>query len=116
MSDSPREADEEERTTVTIRRAPKFSVFVVVGALVGIIAALVLASIYPADPAVGFGATFGLLSLFGIAFGGLIGAAVAILFDRRASRRATQVIAGKLAVRVDDEQSETEDDAPQDDG
>lgn len=116
MSESPHDADEEERTAVTIRRAPKFSVFVVVGVLIGILVSLVLTSIYPADPAIGFGATFGLFSLFGIAFGGFIGAAVAILLDWRASRRATQVIAGKLAVRVDDEQSPTDDNAPRSDG
>lgn len=103
------DAAEEERKTVTIRRAPKFSVFVIVGALIGFLVTLVLTSLYPSDPAVGFAASLGLFSLYGIPIGGFVGAALAILLDRRASRRATQVIAGKLAVRVDDEQSPVDD-------
>jgi hypothetical protein len=102
MSDTPNNTDDEVRTTVTIRRAPKFSVFVVVGALVGFLVTLVLTSLYPADPAVGFAATLGFLSLFGIPLGGIMGAAIAIAFDYRASRRASTVIAGKLAVRANE--------------
>ncbi|MEO6941922.1 MAG: hypothetical protein ABI238_00595 [Terrimesophilobacter sp.] len=115
MSEVP-EAGEEERTTVTIRRAPKFSVFVVVGALIGFLATLILTSMYPSDPAVGFAASLGFFCLFGIPTGGFLGAIVAILLDRRASRLATQVIAGKLALRVDDEQSPLADNAHNSDG
>ncbi len=101
MTESPHDADEEERTTVTIRRAPKFSVFVVVGALIGFLITLVLTSLYPADPEVGFAASLGYFLLFGVPLGGVLGAVIAIVLDFRASRRAATVIAGKLAVRAD---------------
>lgn len=95
----------EERTTVTIRRAPKFSVFVVVGALLGFLVTLVLTSLFPTDPEVGFAASFGYFSLYGVSFGVVIGAGLALAFDRRASRRATEVIAGKLTMHVEEEPS-----------
>lgn len=101
MSETPHDADDEARTEVTIRRAPRFSVFLVVGALVGLLATLILISLFPADPAVGFGATFGFFALYGIPIGVLLGAVVAIMLDRRASRRASTVIAGKLNVHAE---------------
>lgn len=114
MSDSPNDLNNEERTTVNIRRAPKFSAFVIVGALLGFLVALVLTSLFPADPAVGFGASLGLFSLFGIALGGIVGAAIAVAVDRRASRRSMKVIAGKLAVRVEEEPFHSDDSATED--
>lgn len=99
------EGVEEERSTVTIRRAPKFSVFVVVGALIGFLATLVLTALFPTDPDVGFAASLGYFSLYGVSFGVVIGAALALVLDRRASRRATEVIAGKLAMHVEEEPS-----------
>ena len=86
MTDDARDADE-ERTTVMIRRAPKFSVFVVVGALCGFLATLVLTSLFPTDPEVGFVASLGYFSLYGVPIGAVIGAVIALLFDRSASRR-----------------------------
>jgi hypothetical protein len=105
MSEQPHDAEEEERTSVVIRRAPKFSVFVAVGAVLGLVATLILTSLFPADPSVGFGATVGYFALFGVPIGGIVGAAVAIVFDRRANRRAAQVVAGRLEVRVEGEHS-----------
>lgn len=105
MSETPHDADEEERTAVTIRRAPRFSVFVFVGAVLGLLATLILTSLFPADPAIGFGATVGYFALFGVPIGGILGAIVAIVMDRRASRRAAQVVAGRLEVRVEGEES-----------
>ncbi|MEO7350038.1 MAG: hypothetical protein ABIW32_09320 [Terrimesophilobacter sp.] len=108
MIDEPRGTElgaGEERETVTIRRAPKFSVFIVVGALIGFLVTLVLTSLFETDPEVGFAASLGYFSLYGISIGGVIGALIALAFDRRSSRRATEVIAGKLAVRVEDDSS-----------
>ena len=111
MTDEARDA-QEERTTVTIRRAPKFSVFVVVGALIGFLVTLVLTSLFPTDPEVGFGASLGYFSLFGISFGAVIGAVIALIFDRRSTRHTSQVIAGKLAVHVEEEPSRVDDTTP----
>jgi len=102
MTDTPRDAEGEERATVTIRRAPKFSVFVVVGALIGFLVTLTLTTLEPADPAVGFAATLGYFSLIGVPIGGVFGAVIAIALDYRASRRAVPVIASKLAMHADE--------------
>ncbi len=101
MSEQQPDAGQEERATVRIRRAPRFSAFIVVGALVGLIVTLILTSLFPADPAVGFAATFGYFALFGVPIGAVIGAFIAILLDRTATRRASEVVAGKLDVHVD---------------
>ena len=93
----------EEREVVTIRRAPKFSAFVVVGALVGFLVTLVLTSLFETDPEVGFAASLGYFSLYGISLGALVGVMIALAFDRRSRRRATEVIAGTLDVHVDDD-------------
>lgn len=105
----------EERTTVTIRRAPKFSSFIVVGALVGFLVTLVLTSLFPADPTIGFFPSLGYFLLYGVPFGAVIGAAIALLLDRKANRRATEVIAGKLAVHVEDARSPVSEDTPDSD-
>lgn len=101
MSEQKNDAGHEERTTVSIRRAPRFSAFIVVGALVGLIVTLIVTSLFPADPAVGLSATFGYFALFGVPVGAALGALLAIVLDRRATRRATEVVAGKLDVHVD---------------
>lgn len=106
MDDTAGVSRDERRTSVTIRRAPKFSVFLVVGGLVGILAALILSSVFPPDPAVGFSATFGYLTLYVVPIGVVLSALIAILLDGRATRRASQVIAGKLETQKNDAQDE----------
>ena len=88
----------------------------VVGALVGFIATLILTSLFEVDPEVGFTASLGYFSLFGVPIGAVIGAVIALAFDRRAHRRATQVIAGKLAVHVEEEPPSVNDNTPNSDG
>lgn len=113
MTDHARDA-EEERTTVTIRRAPKFSAFIVVGALIGFLVTLVLTALFPTDPEVGFAASLGYFLLYGVPLGAVIGAVIALIADRGAHRRATEVIAGRLAVHVEDEPSPVSDSTPDD--
>lgn len=91
----------EQRTSVTIRRAPKFPVFAAVGGLAGFLAAVVLTGLFEVDPAVGAAATLGYLSLYAVPLGMVLAVVVALLLDARASRRATEVIAGKLEVGSD---------------
>lgn len=76
---------------VTIRRAPKIAAFLVVGGGVGLIVTLILTSLFPVDPSVGFGALFAYFSLFGVTGGVLLGALVAIIVDRASARRAKTV-------------------------
>jgi len=81
--------DREQR--VSIRRAPKFSVFVVLGAVVGVFVSLVLTASFPIDPSVGFGPTFGYFAIYGFVGGILVGSLVALIFDR-ALRRSTKTV------------------------
>lgn len=87
-----------ERAEVTVRRAPKFGAFLVVGALIGFLATLIVTSLYPADPTVGFSALLGYFSLFGVTFGVVAGAIIGIVLDRRSQRRARVVEAERQRV------------------
>ncbi|MBX3195299.1 MAG: hypothetical protein KF727_09415 [Microbacteriaceae bacterium] len=82
-----------ERSEVRIRRAPKLGVFIVIGGALGAIATLVLTSLYPADKAVGFAATFGYFLLYGIPAGVALGAVVGLVLDAISRRRARTVTA-----------------------
>ena len=84
--------------TVTVRRAPKFGAFMLVGAVLGIVATLILTSLFPVDPAVGFLPLFGYFALFGIVIGGVIGALIAIILDRVGRRRARTAEAERTTV------------------
>jgi hypothetical protein len=73
---------------VTVRRAPKFPAFIIVGGGFGAIATLILTSLYPADPSVGFGALFAYFALYGVTGGVVLGALLAVILDRVLARRA----------------------------
>lgn len=75
----------------TVRRAPKFGAFMIVGGMVGLLATLIVTSLQPADPAVGFGALFAYFSLFGVPIGVALGALLAILLDWISRKRAKTV-------------------------
>jgi hypothetical protein len=98
MTDAPDGPMDE--TEVSIRRAPRYARFLLAGAALGVIAALIATSVVPVDKNVGFGAMFGYLLLYGVPIGLALGAATAVLLDRRATRRASTVIAGKMSVRA----------------
>lgn len=83
--------EDNRRTEASIRRAPKYPVFILVGGALGILAALILTLVTPTDPTVGFGATFGFFAVLGVTVGFLLGAIVALVLDRRSSRRARTV-------------------------
>ena len=76
---------------VTVRRAPKIPAFIFAGAVLGTVVTLVLTSLFPVDPAVGFGALFAYFALYGITGGIVLGAVVGIILDRLSSRRAATV-------------------------
>ena len=92
-------------TRVRIRRAPKFSVFVVLGAVVGIFVALILTASFPIDPTVGFGPIFGYFAIYGFVGGILLGCLVALIFDRVLSRRAKTVEATVDRLQVPDQET-----------
>ena len=94
MSDTPTE------TEVTIRRAPKVPVFLILGGALGATVTLVLTMLQPADPNVGYPALFGYFLLYGLPAGVLLGAVVAIILDI-VSRRTTRTATAEVT-RVDD--------------
>jgi hypothetical protein len=77
-----------EEAELTIRRAPKIPAFLIVGGGLGAIVTFVLTALFPVDPLVGFAALFGYFALFGVTGGVLLGALVALILDRIATRRA----------------------------
>lgn len=81
---------------VSIRRAPKISVFLILGALIGFLGTLILTALQPVDPALGFTALFGYFLIYGVPAGMVLGAIVAVLFDRSSSRRAKIVPAERI--------------------
>jgi hypothetical protein len=80
-------------TTVRIRRAPKISVFLILGGVIGVVVSLILTASFPIDETVGFGATFGYFAIYGVVLGVLVGAVIAVILDRVSSRRAKDVTA-----------------------
>ena len=76
---------------VSIRRAPRIGVFLIVGALFGLLATLILTSLFEPDENVGFAASFAYFCLFGIPAGVLLFAIPALLLDWRSRRRARTV-------------------------
>jgi membrane associated rhomboid family serine protease len=96
---------DDRETSVRIRRAPKFSVFLVIGALVGIFVSLLLTASFPIDPKVGFGSTFGYFAIYGFVGGILLGSIVALVFDRILSRRSKIVSVTVDRLQVPDQES-----------
>jgi hypothetical protein len=110
---------------VTIRRAPKFGVFIVGGGLLGFVVTIVVvaltmnidrtnaASVTGTSASEGsFWNLVGYFSLWGISIGLVIGAIVAIVLDRVLGRRAARLTAERVDVvppteTVDGELDET---------
>ena len=96
---------------VTVRRAPRYGRFIVLGALVGAVVALILTFAFsgqPADPALqpGFdkGQVFGFLLLLCGTIGATLGAVVALVIDRSSAKRARSVeVVHETVHRADDE-------------
>lgn len=76
---------------VSIRRAPRIGVFLVLGALLGALTTLILTSLFEPDPNVGFAASYLYFCLYGVPAGVVLGAAVALVLDAISKRRAGTV-------------------------
>ena len=85
-------------TEVTVRRIPRYSRFLIIGAGLGAVATFILTASFSSDPKVGFGALFGYFLLFGVPAGAVIGAVVAILLDIGLTRRARTGMAERTTV------------------
>jgi hypothetical protein len=109
---------EDHFETVRVRRAPKFSVFLLAGGALGLIAAMILTFAFDgtdsASPNTGLvysqGQVFGFLLLIFVPIGLALAAVVALLLDRRSRGRTRDVIVDHESVQSDD--SLPSDDAP----
>jgi hypothetical protein len=82
-----------DHRVLVVRRAPKVQVFLIGGAVLGAIAALLVSVFGEANPEFTFGSTFGyFLVLFGIV-GVAVGALVWLVLDRRSKKRTYRVTA-----------------------
>lgn len=81
------------QTQVVVRRSPRYNHFMILGAILGAVVALILTLAFPANPTYGRGQVFGYLLLAGVAVGVGLGALVALILDRVVGRRGTSVIA-----------------------
>jgi len=80
-----------ERDEVTVRRAPKVPVFLIMGAALGVVVSLIVTSLFPFDSGEGVAQTYGYISLWGFTIGGAVGCVVAIIAERVTSRGAKRV-------------------------
>lgn len=105
---------EDHIETVRVRRAPKISVFMIVGAALGVIVAMILTFAFDGSaeksPNTGLvysqGQVFGFLLLVCIPVGLALAAIVALIFDRRSRRHTRQVTVDHESVQVDDAEQE----------
>ena len=109
---APAPSEVTSQREVSIRRAPKFGVFIVGGGLLGFVVTfiVVLATLHLGDGAtvavtgttrnsdVGFWGLVGYFSFYGVTGGGVLGAIVAVVLDHRLARRARTLTAEHLGI------------------
>jgi hypothetical protein len=83
-------------TTVTLHRAPRYRNFMLLGAIVGVLLALILTLSFPENDEYSRAAIFGFLLLGGVAVGTALGAVVALVIDRIIGRSKMSVVADRL--------------------
>lgn len=103
----------EEPETVQVRRSPRYTNFMLLGALLGAVAAFILTLAFPENPDFSRLQVFGFLVLACVAIGVALLGFLAILLDRLVGRKVHNVRADRLEVheaRADetDARSDTE--------
>jgi hypothetical protein len=81
-----------ERREVTVRRAPKYVPFLILGGLLGVAVAAIIAYALPGDPSFDRSSVFGFFMVLCAAGGVIVGAAIALVLDRRSVRRAEHAV------------------------
>lgn len=79
--------------TVVVRRSPRFVRFMVVGIIVGVIAALILTFSLPNDSEFTLTQIFGFMLLITGTIGGTLGLVFALVFDKLYSKRLGEATA-----------------------
>ena len=81
---------------VTLHRAPRYRNFMLLGAIVGVLVALILTVSFPETEEYERMQIFGFLLLGGVAIGTALGAVVALVIDRIIGRSKMSVVADRL--------------------
>lgn len=110
LPDTPRTVVDDRIETVRVRRAPKYGVFLTLGAALGVLVAMILTFAFdgtdlPSVTGVQYSQTqvFGFLALIGIAVGVAVGGIVALVFDRALGKRAREVTVDHERTRIDED-------------
>ncbi|MCS4277368.1 hypothetical protein D9V34_04055 [Mycetocola lacteus] len=90
--------EERTRTTVRVRRSPKYFTFIVIGGALGILTAMILTFSFPKNEDFSQGQIFGFLALVCVVVGIAIFGSLAILLDRLVGRKEHVIDADKLYV------------------
>jgi len=101
----PAAAEQAPEETVTsaqvrVRRSPRYFRFMIAGAVLFAIVALILTYSFPENPTYDRGSVFGFLLAICATIGVALGAVVALVLDRATARRARTVQADRIDVRV----------------
>jgi hypothetical protein len=81
-----------ERREITVRRAPKYVPFLILGALVGVAAAAAVAYGLPANESFDPASVFGFFLVLFAAAGAVLGAVLALFLDRRSIKRQQRAV------------------------
>lgn len=103
---APEEVATVTEDAVRVHRSPRYFRFMLTGAILFAIIALILTFAFPENPTYDRGTVFGFLLAICAVVGVALGALVALLLDRAATRRARTVQADRIDVRVPDGESE----------
>lgn len=94
--------------TATLRRSPKYTMFLLAGAALGVLIALILTTAFhgtqlPSESGYTYsaGQVFGFLTLLCVPVGLAVGGIVALVIDRSSARRARELTVGRERFRDD---------------
>jgi uncharacterized membrane protein len=112
MSDEPEEHGTVTESSVRVKRSPRYARFMLAGAILFAIIAVVLTFAFPENPTYDRGSVFGFLLLFCGTVGVAIGAVVALLIDRSTTRKARTVLADRVTVSAVEPEAPVTDEIP----
>ncbi len=84
---SPPPGSHAEPQRIPVHRSPRYSAFLITGAVAGLVVAVLATLAGPAGPGVSRGPLLGYLAVLLGLLGGLVGGVVALLLDRRTRSR-----------------------------